>query len=116
MPGKHMVAKKIKYAAMGFAIDLAMIGIMTASYFYFIPTYRQMCGETSVYFVKFSLYGCDSNAEAAVDFECYGQYGSIQQALLVKPMTQAQCIENYNDSIRFGLDYLETLEEWFGYG
>jgi hypothetical protein len=57
-----MAAKKLKYAAMVFAIDSVMIAVMTATYFYFIPSYRQMCGETSVYFVKFGLYGCDSNA------------------------------------------------------
>jgi hypothetical protein len=91
-----------------------MMVLMATSYLYFIPTYRQMCGETAVYFVKFGLYGCDSNAEAAVDFECYGRYGSIKNALLGKPMTQAQCIENYDGSVRFGLDYMETLENWFG--
>jgi hypothetical protein len=109
-----MAAKKLKYAAMVFAIDFVMIALMTATYFYFIPSYRQMCGETPVYFVKFGLYGCDSNAEAAVDFECYGRYGSIQHALLATPMTEVECIENYDGTIRFGLDYLETLEEWFG--
>jgi hypothetical protein len=86
--------------------------LLLAASFYYIPTYTQMCGETPIYFVKFGLYGCDQNDEAAVDFSCYGKYGSFNDALKFRYLTEAECRDNYDPKYSFGLDYLETIERF----